>query len=95
MDADVVERLLVKLRRFLADELDEDERVALAALLAPGVAAAYGESEVTGFGTTELTPLSELLARVLRRSGVRVVGLDEPAENPDDQERGADESAAP
>ncbi len=78
VDAEVVERLLVKLRRFLADELDEEERVALGALLAPGIAAAYGDTEVSGFGTTDLTPLHELLAEVLGRSGIRVVGLGGP-----------------
>jgi hypothetical protein len=35
-----MERLLHKLRRFISDELDEEERVAFAALLAPAVARA-------------------------------------------------------
>jgi hypothetical protein len=78
VDAGAVERLLEKLRRFVADELDEQERVVLAALLAPGVAMAYGETEVTGFGTTALAPLPELLVEGLRSSGIRVVGLEEP-----------------
>ena len=73
-----MERLLGKLRTFLAEELDEQERVVLGVLLAPGVAAAYGAAEVSGFGTTDLTPLSVLLADVLARSGIRVVGLDGP-----------------
>jgi hypothetical protein len=73
-----VERLLAKLRRFVADDLDAEERVVLGALLAPGVAAAYGAAEVSGFGTTDLTPLPALLADALARSGIRVVGLDDP-----------------
>ena len=76
----VVERLLVKLRRFVADDLDADERAALAALLAPGVAAAYASTEVTGFGATDLPPLHELLADALGRSGIRVIGLEGPSE---------------
>jgi hypothetical protein len=78
VDADAVGRLLEKLRRFVADELDEQERVVLGALLAPGVEMAYGETEVTGFGTTELAPLAELLLEGLRSSGIRVIGLEEP-----------------
>jgi hypothetical protein len=78
VDAEAVERLLVKLRRFATDELDEEERKVLAALLAPAIAAAYGDSEVAGFGVTDLEPLSELMVQALRRSGIRVVGLEGP-----------------
>lgn len=75
MDEAAIERLLAKLRHFAAEELDESERVVLASLLAPAIAIAYGESEVSGFGTTELAPLPEVLVESLRRSGLRVVGL--------------------
>ena len=79
MEAEVVERLLAKLRRFNASELDEDERAVFAALLAPAVAAAYGAAEVSGFGITELAPLPEVLAEVLGRARIRVVGLELPS----------------
>lgn len=78
METEAVERLLAKLRIFISRELDEDERVALAALLAPGVGAAYGAREVSAFGTTHLRPLPEALADSLERAGIRVVGLDPP-----------------
>jgi len=78
VDAEAVARLLAKLRRFATDELDEEERVVLAALLAPAVRMAYSEAEVTGFGTTDLAPLPDLLADALQRSGLRVVGLADP-----------------
>jgi hypothetical protein len=77
VDALVVERLLDKLREFIAEQLDPEERAVLAALLAPAVAAAYGESEVAGFGSLELAPLPEALATALERAGIRVIGLDE------------------
>jgi hypothetical protein len=76
VDEAAVERLLAKLRRFAAEDLDEDERVALAALLAPAITLAYGESEVAGFGTTDIGPFPEIIASSLRRSGLRVVGLE-------------------
>ena len=78
MDAEVVERLLARLRQLVVNELDEQERVVLAALLAPGVAAAYRATEVTGFGTTDLPPLSHVLAEALERAGIRVVGIEGP-----------------
>jgi predicted nucleic acid-binding protein len=78
VDAEAVERLLVKLRRFATDELDAEERKVLAALLAPAIATAYGDSEVAGFGVTDLEPLPELVVQALRRAGIRIVGIDEP-----------------
>ena len=77
MDVEVVERLLLKLRHFAVDELDEPERVVLAALLAPAIAMGYGEVEVAGFGVTELAPLPEVVVDAVRHSGIRVVGLDD------------------
>ena len=40
----------MKLRRFIADELDADERQLFATLLAPGIAAAHADHDVVGFG---------------------------------------------
>lgn len=76
MDAVAVERLLVKLRAFIATELDSEEREVLAALLAPAVAAAY-DDEVAGFTSVAVAPLPEALVEALQRAGVRVVGLGE------------------
>lgn len=60
--------LLEKVRRFIADELDADERKLFAALLAPGVASAFDEAEVSGFGVTSWSPaaLPEALAAAVR-----------------------------
>lgn len=68
-------RVLEKLRSFVA-ALDDDERAMLAALLAPGVATAYAESdgEVVGFGMGPWSPdrLPESLATQIRGKGLRV-----------------------
>ncbi len=80
MDRDAVERLLAKLRRFVAEDLDDEERVVLAALLAPAVAAAYGGDELAGFGVTALAPLPDLLADAMQRAALRVVGLESPGD---------------
>jgi hypothetical protein len=73
------EQLLDKLRDFARD-LDELERAALAALLAPGFAMAYGDdaSEVQAFGLVEWMPehLPEALARTVRRHELRVDEID-------------------
>ena len=72
------ERLLSKLRTFIARDLDADERALLAGLLAPGVAAAYEPAtEVQGYAVTDWSPsaLPEALAGVLQRNGVKVEGL--------------------
>ena len=71
----MIERLLDKLREFIAEQLDPEERAVLAALLAPAVASALGEGEVAGFGFTDLPRPPEVLAAVLERQGIRVVGL--------------------
>jgi hypothetical protein len=74
---DAVRSLLEKLRAFIANELDDQERALFAALLAPGVAQAYEGDEVEAFGLTIWSPgtLPEALASALRESGVRVEGL--------------------
>jgi hypothetical protein len=71
--------LVRKLRDFAKTSLDEDERALFAVLLAPGVAQAYVEDDVSGYAMTEWSPgaLPESLAEALRDEGIRVVGLDE------------------
>lgn len=72
------ERLLAKLRHFIATELDEEERALLGALVAPGVAQAHAaaDAEVQGFGGGwSPNDLPRALVTALRDSGVRVEGL--------------------
>ena len=70
------ERLLAKLREFIAEELDAEERALLATLLAPGIASAHAP-DVVGFGLAAWTPaaLPDALTEALERGGVRVEGL--------------------
>ena len=70
--------MLEKLRTFVGEALDDEERVLLGQLLAPGIARAYNEPEVEGFTMTEWSPhaLPQSLVNALRRHGVRVVGLE-------------------
>ncbi len=77
MDRAAAARLLEKLRRFIATELDDEERALFATLITPGVAQAYRDDDVQGFGVAGWTPndLPEALATELRRAGVRVEGL--------------------
>jgi hypothetical protein len=75
---DAADRLLEKIRRFVATELDDEERELFATLLAPGVALAHEpQDEVSGFAMTDWRPtaLPESLGETLRRGGVRVEGL--------------------
>jgi hypothetical protein len=76
MPATAAERLLEKVRRFVADNLDDEERALFASLIAPGVARAYS-SEVEAFGVDGWSPadLPESLIAALREGGVRVEGL--------------------
>ncbi len=75
-DPEATDRLLEKLRTFVAD-LDDDERQLFAALVGPGVALAYRETdEVVGFGTGwGPQQLPDHLAASVRESGIRVIGL--------------------
>ena len=72
------DRLLCKLRQFIADELDPEERQLFATLLAPGVAAAHADHDVVGLGMVNWTlpSLPAGLAQRLQAGGVRVEGLD-------------------
>lgn len=80
MDPEAATRLISKLRAFVIEALDDDERTLLAMLLAPGVDRAYADAdEVTGYGLEQRSavPFPEALVDALRSSGVRVVGLDD------------------
>lgn len=78
--SDAAERLLAKVRRFVAQDLDADERAMFAALLAPAVARVWAIDEVQGYGheLSSWSPdaLPEALRDALRRGGVRLEGLD-------------------
>lgn len=77
-DPDPAERMVAKLRAFAANDLDPSERAALAALLAPGVARALADDEVTGYAMEgwASTDLLDGLRAALRKGGIRVEGLD-------------------
>lgn len=77
------ERMLAKVRRFMTQELDDQERALFAALIAPGVASAYRDDDVTGddvagFGTVGWLPstLPAALADAVRAAPIRVEGLE-------------------
>lgn len=77
MEPQAAYRLLEKIRAFVA-QLDDEERSLFAALIAPGVARAYAEQEVEGFGLPGWSPtaLPESLVMALRDRRVRVEGLE-------------------
>ena len=77
MEPDPAERLVEKLRRFIAEDLDEAEQALLAMLLAPGIALVYDETDVSGFTMVSTGPgaLAEQLRDALQRAGVQVSGL--------------------
>jgi hypothetical protein len=80
---EAAERLLDKLARFVAEELDDQEREMFAKLLAPGVSLAYQTPPLvdveTPGGAIDVdwrpSALPEALAEAMRTRGVRVVGL--------------------
>lgn len=74
--AEPTDRMLSKLRDFVAD-LDTDERAAFAALVGPGVALAYrDDDDVEGFGLRwGRQQLPDRLAESVRRLDLRVEGL--------------------
>lgn len=77
---DAAHRMLNKLRQFVDQELAPDERQALAALLAPGVASAYQNDdvdEVVGFQAPTWMPeaLPEHLSEAIRDRDLHIEGL--------------------
>ena len=78
MEPDAAQRLLAKVRRFVAEELDETERAMFAALVAPAVARIWAEEEVEAYQESTWSPaaLPDALRAALREGGVRVVGLE-------------------
>ena len=70
------ERMLEKVRHF-ASSLDAEERALFAALLAPGVAAAWVEDdEVEGFGTVwSTTRVQRHLHEAVRKGSLRIEGM--------------------
>ena len=69
------DNLLAKVRSF-ASTLDDQERALLAALLAPGIAAAWEDDVVEGFGTEWSTSrVQEHLRDAVRRHRIRIEGL--------------------
>ena len=66
---------LAKLRTFIRDGLDPEERIVVASLLAPAIAQAFeGETaDVEGFSSVEWRPtLPETIAEQIRVSGMQV-----------------------
>jgi hypothetical protein len=77
-DRAAAERLLAKIRTFVAEQLDDDEAALFAALVAPAVALAYQLDDASGLGSdVDWRPnaLPESLAAAVRDGGVRVEGL--------------------
>ena len=77
-DRAAARRLLAKIRAFVADQLDDEEAALFAALVAPGVARAYQDDDVEGFGSdVDWRPgaLPDSLAEAVRDGGIRVEGL--------------------
>ena len=70
--------LLAKIRTFVADQLTDEEAALFAAPVAPGVAQAYQDGEVTGFGSdVDWRPaaLPDSLAEAVRDRAIRIEGL--------------------
>jgi len=77
---EAADRLLGKVRSFVADQLDEEEAALFAALVAPGIARAYVDEDVAGFDAEvdwRPTTLPDALAEAVRDGGIRVEGLDD------------------
>lgn len=72
------ERLLDKIRVFVASELDAEERALFGALLAFGLGVAYPTGEVEGFDMVQWSgdALPEALVEALRKTGVSVTGFE-------------------
>jgi hypothetical protein len=78
---EAADRLLAKVREFVAEDLDDEEAALFGALVAPGIARAYEGEEVVGFDSeVDWRPgaLPDSLAEAVRSRGIRVEGLDGP-----------------
>jgi hypothetical protein len=75
-DADeAADKMLSKVRSFVST-LDDQERALFAALLAPGIAAAWDDDEVEGFGIEwSSSRVQEHLREAVRRHRIRIDGL--------------------
>lgn len=75
-DRAAADRLLAKIRTFVADELSDEEAALFAALVAPGVARAAPGADATG-PDGEWCPhaLPDSLVAAVRAGGLRVEGL--------------------
>lgn len=69
--------MLQKIRRFVQEDLDEAERRMFAALVGPGVIAAYATDDVAGFSADwGSTVLTDALSHAIIEEGLRVEGLE-------------------
>jgi hypothetical protein len=76
MERACADGLLDKLRDIVANTLNDDERALFAALIAPGIALAYGEAEVEGFALEwSSAALPAALVDAVRNRQVRIEGL--------------------
>lgn len=79
MEPDAAERLLAKIRHFVAEELDTEERALFAALVAPAVARIWTTDEVEAFehqlANWSPAALPDALREALQRGDVRIAGL--------------------
>lgn len=77
--SEAAQRLLGKLRKFIEEELDDEESALMAALVAPGVASVYApEPEVSGFSQSAQwlpSALPDALATAIRDRNIHIEGL--------------------
>lgn len=68
MESDAARSLLRKVRQFVEEQLDSEERALFGALVAPAVARAVARDEVEGFGVVGWSPdvLPDALTQALR-----------------------------
>jgi hypothetical protein len=79
-DERAARRLVLKLRTFMANELDADERALFGALIIPGLSQALLDGDdVQGFAMTSWTPrdLPDALVIALQESSLRLLDVGE------------------
>ena len=71
------DRLLAKIRAFVTEQLDDEEAVLFAALVAPAVARAYLDDGSGPGADVDWRPeaLPDALVAAVRDGGIKVVGL--------------------